>query len=285
MATTSNSNNGGADNKAQEQSKFPVYMLHSHWSLSQMDTFLAGYGDVGFLRIVYDNEGKETDRTIAILPDAVYDGLCKDGYDRRQYGRGIKVSEFLLNESNYPGEGRTKTLFVPVPKNLGSDDGQVIAAVVGKLEHLAEWGIVPSGSWSVNVPLKSREKGGVRSGCFISFKREVSLDAIAMTRVLLTDTYWPEVDEAGERPVFRCFWARDRKEHKDNGEKSERKGKGKNEAPSEEEKQAKEEKKKKAIQKVVKKAKPVAKASTTPVVPVVEQPTLKGEAKQEVAEN
>lgn len=284
---------GGVGSQSQEQITFPVFMIHSSWSLEQLDAFLANRGDVGFLRIVYDNEGKETDRTIAILPELLYDALCKEGFDRRQYGRGFKISQFLLNDSNMPGEGRTKTLFVPVPKNMSESDGQVIAAVVGKLDHLSEWGIIPPNSWSVNVPLKSREKGGVRSGCFVSFKREVELERVAMTRVLLTDTYWPETEGNTERPVFRCFWARDRKERNDNSEFKERSGKGeskersgkseskgKGEAKTSDKskvssEEIQQEKKRQAIQKVVKKAKPVAKKA--PTIPVNAQPTLQGQ--------
>lgn len=272
----SNTLKDGVDTKALTESTFPVYMIYSDWSLPQLDTFLAKYGNVGFLRIVYDNDGKETNRTIAVLPETAYDALCSDGYDHRQYGRGIKISQFLLNESNFPGEGRNKTLFVPVPKDLGGDDSQVISAIVDKLKHLAEWNIIPADSWSVNVPLKSREKGGVRSGCFISFKREVVLDRIAMARVLLTDTYWPEENAEAERPVFRCFWARDRKEYvpKTAGKSS---SSGKTEESPEDQVKVKEEKKRRSIQNLAKGAKPVGKftpkkAST---VPITVQPTLK----------
>lgn len=256
-------------------STFPVYLIYSKWSLLQLDNFLKDFGDVGFLRIVYDNDGKETDRTIAILPDTAYDALCEDGYGdakqgNRSYGRGFRVTPYLLRDSSYPGEGRTKTLFVPVPKTLGTDDSQVIAAVVDKLKHLAEWGIVEDNSWSVNVPLKSREKGGVRSGCFVSFKRDVAIDQIAMVRTLLTDTYWPEQSDTEERAVFRCFWARDRKDRVEKG--------GKEAKPSEEDEEAKkarQERKRKAIRKVVKNAKPVQKRA--PVVPLTVQPVLLAE--------
>jgi hypothetical protein len=262
---------------AQEQCSFPVYMIYSKWSLQQMDTFLKDYGDVGFLRIVYDNDGKETDRTIAIIPHDAYEALCDEGYgDTKQggraYGRGFRITPYVLRDNNFPGEGRTRTLFVPVPKTLGGDDSQVIAAVVDKLTHLSEWGIVEDHSWSVNVPLKSREKGGVRGGCFVSFKRDVPTDRIAMVRVLLTDTYWPEQADSEERSVFRCFWARDRKERPEKTEKtetSEKKG------DSEEVKKTREEKKKAAIQKVVKKARPAkTPQKKAPVVPITPQPTL-----------
>jgi len=43
--------------------------------------------------------------------------------------------------------------------------------------------------------LKSREYGIGKGGCFVSFKNETPVQNIAMVRVLLTSTYWPEHDE------------------------------------------------------------------------------------------
>jgi hypothetical protein len=274
MADYTTTNESGVVAQTQENPDFPVYLIHSNWSLPQLDTFLSDYGDVGFLRIVYDKDRKETDRTMAILSVATFNALCEDGYDQRQYGRGLKVSKFTLNNWCYPSAGNSKVLFVRVPKCFAQDDAQVIAGVTGKLEHLAEWGIIPTDSWSVKVPLKSRETGGVRNGCFISFKRDVHLDRIAMTRLLLTDTYWPDDDENGNRLLFQCTWARDRGEVKVKKiqEKVPPGTVGLTQSTTEEEKH------KKAIQKFAKKAKPAPrladKAVTVPI-PVDDEPSLK----------
>jgi hypothetical protein len=239
-----------------EETTFPVFLIHSKWSLNKLDTFLSNYGDVGFLRIVFDKDGNETDRNIAVLPESVYTALCKDGFDKRQYGKGFVISRYSLRENNFPGEERTSTLFVPVPKDLSADDDTVVSAIDDKLKHLSEWEIIPENSWSVNAPLKSREKGGIRGGCFVSFKRDVPLSCRAMVRVLLSDTYWPASDEGltDERSVFHCFWARAHKEH--HSEKSFSK-------KEEESDEVKEAKKVESIQKLAKKAKP-AKTSTVP---------------------
>jgi len=262
---------------------FPVYMIYSKWSLVQMDRHLEHYGGAGFLRIVFGRDDQETDRTIAIMSSETYDALCADGYgdekkEDRSYGRGFRVGVFKLNDGSYPGEGRNKTLFIPVPKVLGNEDTWVIDTITEKLQHLAEWGIVPKDSWSLNVPLKSREEGGVRGGCFVSFKREVELARIAMARILLTDTYWPEVeapeatDEKEKRSVFRCHWARDRPQGGKDRERTGKRGDARDGAPSEDAQKAKEDKKRHAIQKMVKHARPVAKKA--PTVPVVAQPVL-----------
>ena len=255
---------------------FPVYVIHSKWSLLKLDTFLSEYGEVGFLRIVYDKDGNETDRNIAILPENSYNALCKDGFDRRQYGKGCVIAPYVLRDNNFPGEERTNTLFIPVPKDLGADDDTVVGAINDKLKHLSDWNITPTDSWSVNAPLKSREKGGIRGGCFVSFKRDVPLECRAMVRVLLSDTYWPESEEnsSEERPIFRCFWARARKERTVRTDKRASK-----KASYREIEESKESKERKAIQSVVNQAKPIKtvfpkKAATIPI-PSTSQPTLK----------
>ena len=258
----------------------PVYLIHCGWSLLLVDDHLKKYGDVGFLRVVYDNVGNATNRTLAIIPENVYDALCEEGYGEsakgsRSYGKGFKIAPFVLRDNDFPREGNNRTLFMPVPKHF--NDSQVVPAVNDKLEHLSEWGIVQEKSWSINVPLKSREKGTIQSGCFVSFKPDVTVDQVAMIRILLTDTFWPDQDDDKPREVFKCFWARSRKERpsKDDSMKS-KDGRNtkdnKKVVESEESKTVRERKKKENIQNTVKKATPVQKKA--PTVPLASQPTL-----------
>lgn len=191
---------------------FPVYLIHSRESLSKLDEFLSTYGQVGFLRIVYDREGAETNRTIAILPDASYDALVAKGYDRKEKRKGgmdFGVTPFRLNERNYPGPGQNSSIFIPIPEGWKERADAAIAAVSEKMQHLTEWGIVEAGSWTIRAPLRSREMGESRGMCFVTFQSTVSIHRIAMVLVLLTDTYWPpEKEEDEDREIFRCFWAR-----------------------------------------------------------------------------
>lgn len=213
-----NSRDGKNDKKREEliPTHLPVYMIHSSWSLNQIDKFLKQYGTVGFLRIVYDSKGKEThDLNIAILQEGMYEALAADGRGDRGSARGLTVSPFLLHPGHLPkkgSKGTKSTLFVPVPGPLKLDDDTVMAVINAKLQHLADWGILPTNSWSLNIPMVSRELGHIRSGCFISFLPEfkLSIPDIAVIRVLLTDTYWTEAKDGAERPVFQCHWARER---------------------------------------------------------------------------
>jgi hypothetical protein len=189
-------------------------MVHSSLSLTQIDKFLSRYGTVGLLRIVYDSKGKEThDLNIALLQPGLYEALIQDGRGHKGPARGLTVSPFLIHSGHLPPKDGKSTLFVPVPGPLKMDDDTVLEVINAKLHHLAGWNILPDHSWSLNIPLVSRERGQIRSGCFISFlpSAKLSIHDIAVIRILLTDTYWSEAKEGAERPVFQCHWARERK--------------------------------------------------------------------------
>lgn len=229
-----------ADRDVSSNKKFPVYVAFSRWSLSHLDSFLSKYGPVGFLRIVYEmsknGQGpKETDRNIVIISDETYNKLCAAGYyndGNYDAGREFKIAPFVLNDNNYPGPGRLQSLFVPVPQIWMTSDPAVSEVISNKLKHLASWGILPKDSWKITVPVRSRATGGVKGGCYINFDKDVTLPEIAMARVVLTDTNWPDYPpstSAGksivgtgtkgkfvkavipvERSIFRCFWTRTR---------------------------------------------------------------------------
>lgn len=193
----------------------PIYFIASPWSLKTLDTFLLQYGEVGSLRVIYDSDGRETNNTIAVISESSYDELYKAGYgmDNKQVRRNFSITPFTLKKNSLPALGKSKTLFVPVPNKISDDETYVNDVIEGKLNFLAKWQIIPDKSWDIKSPLKSRERGGVKGGCFISFKDSVPLKQIAAARIILTDTYWDEDDQDANRPVFKCFWAHERKEH------------------------------------------------------------------------
>lgn len=263
--------------------EFPVFMIRSKQSLQALDEALSVYGDVGYLRVVYDGEGNETDRSIAVLSFDTFEALCADGFDVYSRAHDMVVSQFALLKNHLPGPGRLNSLFVSVPKDAAFTEAFVRGSVVDKLHHLATWNIIPEGSWKITIPLKSREHGGVRGGCFISFAADVNPLAVAMLRLLLTDTYWPEHAEGCDREVFKCFWTRDRKGDA-KGESGEEGADGEDEKElTPEEKAAKAEREKaERIKKIAGAAKTVgskpsaakSKGKKAPVVPVTEQPSL-----------
>ena len=236
--------------------KYPVYVVHSRWSLEMLDEALKQHGDVGYLRIMYSQDHRETDRTIVIMSEDCYASLCNSGYDSFSPGNGFWVTPYTIRKYNLPGKNHNEALFVPVPPSLNHTEKTVVDEINTKIDHLVQWNIVKKNSWRIDVPLASRKTGGIKFGSFVRFYG-VDLETVALVRVLLANTQWS--DEAGTE--FNCFWARDRKKVKKN-KKTPKK------TPKQEPKEAP-----KATKKKPKKNK--RKPTNAPVLPQVEQPTLK----------
>jgi hypothetical protein len=209
---------------------FDVYLIKSKWTLLRIDDFLSKFdGEVGFLRIVLDKLGNETDRTIALLSSKLYNNLCDAGLNKigenkigenkigenkigeNKIGEetGFQVSKFILKQSSLPCEYKTKNLFIPVPLNY--TENTIIKVISEKLKHLADWNIISMNSWNIHIPIKSREFGKIKGCCFISFDDSTAIENIAMVRILLTDTFWQSQKNRHKNDILRCFWAIDNK--------------------------------------------------------------------------
>ena len=189
---------------------FDVYLIKSKWTLLRIDEFLSKFeGEVGFLRIVLDKLGNETDRTIALLSSKLYNNLCDDGLNKLRDDTGFQVSKFILKQSSLPCEYKTKNLFIPVPLNY--TENTIIKIISEKLKHLADWNIISINSWNIHIPIKSREFGKIKGCCFISFDESIAIENIAMVRILLTDTFWQSHKNRQKNDILRCFWAIDNK--------------------------------------------------------------------------
>jgi len=197
---------------------FPVYMIYSKWSLTQIDNFLKEFGEAEYLRIVYDNKHIETNRTIAILSDEVYKKLCDAGFNESK-NNGFKIKPYIVKEID--NSIAVRTLFVPVPKEFCNLRDKVKDIISKKIINLSHLGIINESDWNINIPINTREKGDIKKGCYISFNDNVELERISLIRILLTDTYWPEIltldsllsktSDSGERKIFRCLWERKNK--------------------------------------------------------------------------
>lgn len=186
----------------------PVFMVHSKWSIQAIDKFLAPYGDVGYLRVVRDKDGNETSRTLAIISIETYNTLQGKGYGCRN-NKGIVITPFRLTTHDLPPEDKdpAMSLFVPVPPKYRVTESVIMDNLNKRLEHLSNWNIIPANCWNISAPLKSREEGEIRNGCFISFKIPFyALKAIALVKILLSDSCW----SGPEKYRIRCYWGRNR---------------------------------------------------------------------------
>lgn len=211
------------------QYTFPtVYLLRSKTTLPRIAEILKKFGcDFAELRIMYDKFGKETsDGNLVLLDTSAYNKLVESGFGEdqdRQSRKEFKIKPFVIDKRKFPHEYQSDVLFVPVPKALDATDETVKQEIHARLTTLSNWDVLPSKSWNLTVPLDSRETGGVRSGCFITFNETVTLPQKAVTRILLNDTYWAtpvrtnralpngQLVSREERLTFHCYYAHKQK--------------------------------------------------------------------------
>jgi hypothetical protein len=193
--------------KKEKETQLPVYLVYSSWPLDDIRREIEKYpeGRCGPLRVIYNKEGGETNRTLAIFSPHVYDSMVEEG--RGERNKDLYVAKYKLRKDNYPPKDASSDIFISIPKDLHRSSPEVTGLLERRLEALADWGILPSQSWKIEVFSRSREENLGRF-CFIRF-RKVHLDNLAMVKALLDDTYWRWDDSpVDERTlVCRCQWA------------------------------------------------------------------------------
>jgi hypothetical protein len=161
---------------------------------------------VGLLKIIYDNDGNETNKTIAVLKHELYNLLVEQDYGTFRFEVDFKIKIYKLGTFLLPPEDRSSNLFIPTIKQL--TELYVNTVINNKLQELSKYGILEADSWYVKCPISSRINGYVKQGCFIFFKPTVNIYVIATVRFLLNNTYWDEQSVKKYDNMIKCHWAK-----------------------------------------------------------------------------
>jgi len=216
-----------------------VFLIKSGWSLTTIQEFLASFriGKIGPIRVVYRKDGKETKMSICLLTEDLYKVLYEAGYGKPQNTDFI-IERYKLYDINLAKYGqKSDQWFIPIPSGKGVSVEEIINEVQSKIAPLAEFNVISANSWKVEVPLKSRETGELKSSCIVTFtKWNVDVETfhrrIAFSKIIIDDTYWSKSDSTGNKIIFKCFWLRHnikkisdksykKKENRDNNSKKE----------------------------------------------------------------
>jgi hypothetical protein len=185
----------------------PVYVIYSGLSLGAIREFLLSYGSenkVGHLRVIYNRDGRETDITIATLDKSLYDTLIGAGFDKLKAGIDFTISPYRLIQYNRPSETQTSNFYIPLPKPITLTESQVYSHIVDRLKKLVDFGDLSSRSFRITIPKVSRDTGELKGNCFVSFKKEVPIETIALCRSVLDGSTWVGGKEC------RCLWSQQR---------------------------------------------------------------------------
>jgi len=191
---------------------YVLAIIYSNWPLSTINEFLAssdssdGYG---LLKIDY-RKGKETNRTICLMSSKFYQQLLAEGYNKRRYNFDFAVSQYQLRQHNYPSEGESSNLFVPLPKEMLASECR--RYLEEKLSEMCSFGLLNDDDYKLNIPTSSRQSDLHKGSAFLTFKKEVNVDVIASVKILLHDSVWNM--ETEQKELAQCYWAKDRKKEK-----------------------------------------------------------------------
>lgn len=185
--------------------RHPVYVIFSSRSLDELHTTLSRYGheeDIHLLKVEYDRQGQDTNRTLAILGSSFSGIQNKDNL-------GFRIQKFeLRNQKPY----ETQTLCITLPKDLGLKAMQISDVVHDKLQVLIDSGIITEKDFKFNIPLKNRELDLPKASCYLCFEKTVDGksvktvddETLKVVRSVLYRSSWPkkDPDDYDEKKIF-----------------------------------------------------------------------------------
>lgn len=209
--------------------------------------FLYDYGigrdGIGSMHVDVTREGSETDRTICLLDESIYDALIREGFGRTpQSADKRRRDDFTISlyhfkpESSTPAPGHTYNFFIQLPKLEGREpdradprSGTAIQRVSMKantlqkqlgdaVEELIKFGLIPGESVELKVPFTSRTTGDSKGVAYVTFANNVPRENIAAARVILDKSI---VWGSGNVPYrIKCVYAREMKPAQDKVKKA-----------------------------------------------------------------
>lgn len=180
--------------------EYPVFLVHSNWTLKRIRDFLSGFGNgnIGSLHIDRERNGNETNRTICLMDESIFEGLNKGGYSR---SKDFSINRYELRQNCYPSKTHAYSFYIPVPAFLSEQE--LNAQLDGKFGELVKFGILKTEDYKFRFP-----EG--KSFCFVTFDRNVDHDTIAIIKVCVDNTWWYSSESPDTSELMRCFWGRRR---------------------------------------------------------------------------
>ena len=200
-------NRTDSNERKSHETVHPLYVIYSRWSFSNIMGLLSRYtsnpdSDIGSLKVDYDSNGADTNRSFVLLTDNVVAGLTDDNFDKPNR-LGLSFSKYRIRD-DFKLDNRS--LCVPIPRDLKLSGTEVKSLVEDKLKEAIRFGVISSSEFKVNVPLHSREADIPKNACYIGFSDSISDETINVIRALLHNTYWET--ESDEPFIFNCHFAR-----------------------------------------------------------------------------
>ena len=184
----------------------------SSLSLTTLSETFSTFGDgkIGPLKVVKNQKGQETNRTIALVSISVYESLIYAGYDKKT--GEIFVAPYQIKEKDLPAEGFTPDIYINLPTDFYLSGNQARQQLLLLLSQINSYGIVPPESFIIQVPLISRETDQPKGYCFVRFQPAVDRKLILVIKLALSGSVWYSITSRIIWEQIRCSWSRERSE-------------------------------------------------------------------------
>lgn len=193
----------------QQEKQYPVFLIYSQWSIQNLKEFIqksmrTPNARIGDIHIDRDRSGNETNRTVTLMDENIYEALIEQGYGRRNFNYDFSIARYNLKPYHYPPANYTYNFYIPLPKDEPGITGTKVKQFLNsRLKIFSEFGLIPSNSYSIVVPLVSRETDEPRGTCFVMFNRaQEDPSGVVLAKVLLDNTLWFD-----DGTLLKCFWA------------------------------------------------------------------------------
>ena len=80
---------------------YPIYIIYSSWSLDTIRNFLLNLmpDSISIMKIIYDYSYNETNKTIIVMKEELYNLLIDQGYGVSRFEIDFKIKKYKFNEN------------------------------------------------------------------------------------------------------------------------------------------------------------------------------------------
>jgi len=175
---------------------YPLYLIYTSQNLTELYKFLLSFGDssqIGVLRYEINKNGNSTNRVIALLDNKIYEECKEFKFHIKGTKEDFRIVPFKLSQNkHYPGKEFTNKIYLSLPyiskDNNSNNLNELRELIYKKLSPLINFKIIQKSY--LNLEINESKHQGVDGYCIISFKEQVELEIIAITKLLLENTIW-----------------------------------------------------------------------------------------------
>jgi hypothetical protein len=213
-----------SNNMNTEIPKYPLFIVYSRKSVDYITNFLGNYGALGHdgvygVHVCYDMNGNETNRSLVLCEEDIYEDLVAQGYEKTDQRLPNRQNEFLIDryrffpDNHHPKNEQTYNFFIklpPVTHPAFTDckASHFVSQLERVLNELVRAKVLPDHGYHLNVPMESRTTGKHRGVAYVTFDKNVDRNAIAAARVYI-DHFNVENTKGDTFFVVRCLYAFD----------------------------------------------------------------------------